>query len=822
MTAVPEALAAAAREITGIGSTLSAANAAAAAPTTGLLAAGADEVSAAIAGLFSSHAREYQALSAQAVAFHEQFVTALTASARSYLSTEAANIAPLRNVVQGLLGMIGAPTAGNGGQAVATGAGGHGGSSVASSGSSGSGTGGGTAAVSGQYGSAAPVGTGATGAAAPGPSSAGPSTASGTTATTTAAATTAAAPAGTDTDAGGTAAVNPTTAAPTSTASGTTALATAAATTTSTGTTTASTGGTGVTATYTPTAQWNSGFTANYTITNTGTTPLTNWQLQFDLPTNESVTNLWNGQVSQSGTHYTVTPASYNGTIEPGNSVTVGFQAAQNGSYSPPTHLLVNGQPVGGDTGGTGTGTSTGGTGTGGTTTSGTGTGSTGGTGTGSTGGTGTGSTGSTGGTGTGSTGGTGTGSTGTGGTGTGGTGTGGTGTGGTGTGGSGITATYAPTSQWNNGFVANYTITNTGTTPVTDWQLQFDLPSNESITNLWNGQVAQSGTHYTVTPQSYDATIAPGSSVTVGFQAAQTGSYASPTNLLVNGQPVTGAGTGGTGTGTGGTGTGTGGTGTGGTGTGGTGTGGTGTGGTGTGTGGTGTGGTGTGTGGTLITSQYGTTTIQNAYVVQNNAWNNPGGQSINVTPTGFSIATENGSAPTNGAPLGYPSIYDGWHYGTGSPGTNLPIQLGQIQTATSSINYTYPSTGIYNASYDIWLNPTPITTGVNQQEVMIWFNHQGPIQPVGSVVGNATIDGQNFQVWKGSNGQNNVVSYVATTPITSWNNFDVMEFIDNTQTLEPVTDSWYLTSIQAGFEPWSGSVGAGVDSFSALVNGV
>ncbi|KZS71136.1 hypothetical protein A4G29_18500 [Mycobacterium kansasii] len=805
VTAVPEALAAAARDITGIGSTLSAANAAAAAPTTGLLAAGADEVSAAIAGLFSSHAREYQALSAQAAAFHDQFVNALTASARSYLSTDAANIAPLRNVVQGLLGMMGAPTAGNGGQSVATGAGGHGGSAVAStnSGSPAPGTGGGTAAVYGRDGSATPIGTGGTGSAAVSPSSANTTTTgSGATATTASAA----APALTGTS--GTAAVNPTTAAPTSTASGTTALATAAATT-STATTAASTGGTGVTATYTPTALWNSGFTANYTITNTGTTPLTNWQLQFDLPTNESVTNLWNGQVSQSGTHYTVTPASYNGTIEPGNSVTVGFQAAQNGSYSPPTHLLVNGQPVGGDTGGTGTGTSTGGTGTGGTTTGGTGTGSTGGTGTG---------TGSTGGTGTGTgTGGTGTGGTGTG---TGGTGTGGTGTGGTGTGGSGITATYAPTSQWNNGFVANYTITNTGTAPVTDWQLQFDLPSNESITNLWNGQVAQSGTHYTVTPQSYDATIAPGSSVTVGFQAAQTGSYSPPTNLLVNGQPVTGGtGTGGTGTGTGGSTGGTG-TGTGGTGTSGTGTGGS-TGGTGTGTGGTGTG-TGGSTGGTLITSQYGTTTIQNAYVVQNNAWNNPGGQSINVTPTGFSIVTENGSAPTNGAPLGYPSIYDGWHYGTGSPGTNLPIQLGQIQTATSSINYTYPSNGIYDASYDIWLNPTPITTGVNQQEVMIWFNHQGPIQPVGSVVGNATIDGQNFQVWKGSNGQNNVVSYVATTPITSWNNFDVMGFIDNTQTLEPVTDSWYLTSIQAGFEPWSGSVGAGVDSFSALVNGV
>ena len=125
------------------------------------------------------------------------------------------------------------------------------------------------------------------------------------------------------------------------------------------------------------------------------------------------------------------------------------------------------------------------------------------------------------------------------------------------------MTATYAATSQWNSGFTGDYTITNTGTTPLTNWQLQFDLPSNESVSNLWNGHVVQSGTHYTVTPESYDSTIAPGSSVTVGFQGAQTGAYSAPTNLLVNGQPVSG-------------GTGTGGTGTGGTGTGGTGTGGT------------------------------------------------------------------------------------------------------------------------------------------------------------------------------------------------------------------------------------------------------
>ena len=230
------------------------------------------------------------------------------------------------------------------------------------------------------------------------------------------------------------------------------------------------------------------------------------------------------------------------------------------------------------------------------------------------------------------------------------------------------------------------------------------------------------------------------------------------------------------------------------------------------------------------MISQQYGTTTIENAYVVQNNAWNNGGNQAITVSNTGFTITTENGSAPTNGAPLGYPSIYDGWHYGTASPGTNLPIQLSQIHSATSSISYNYPTSGVYDASYDIWMNPTAITTGVNQQELMIWFNHTGSIQPVGSIVSsNTTVDGKSFTVWEGSNGQNNVVSYVANTPISSWNNFDVMGFVNNTETVDqtlnvsqPVTNSWYLTSIQAGFEPWSGSVGAGVDSFSASVNGV
>jgi PE family len=88
--AVPELLGTAATDLAGVGSTLSAANAAAGAQTTGVLAAAEDEVSAAIAALFSAHGQGYQALSAQAAAFHDQFVRALTAGTASYAGAEAA------------------------------------------------------------------------------------------------------------------------------------------------------------------------------------------------------------------------------------------------------------------------------------------------------------------------------------------------------------------------------------------------------------------------------------------------------------------------------------------------------------------------------------------------------------------------------------------------------------------------------------------------------------------------------------------------------------------------------------------------------------
>lgn len=113
--AAPEVIAAAATDLASLESSISAANAAAAANTTALLAAGADEVSTAVAALFGAHGQAYQALSAQAQAFHAQFVQALTSGGGAYAAAEAAAVSPLLDPInEFFLANTGRPLIGNG------------------------------------------------------------------------------------------------------------------------------------------------------------------------------------------------------------------------------------------------------------------------------------------------------------------------------------------------------------------------------------------------------------------------------------------------------------------------------------------------------------------------------------------------------------------------------------------------------------------------------------------------------------------------------------------------------------------------------------
>jgi cellulase/cellobiase CelA1 len=89
---------------------------------------------------------------------------------------------------------------------------------------------------------------------------------------------------------------------------------------------------------------WQTGFIARFTVTNASMTPLNDWRLDFDLPVGEGISHTWNSTVTQSGTHYVLTPANWNRTIAPGGSATGGFRGVLTGTYSPPSNCVINGQ----------------------------------------------------------------------------------------------------------------------------------------------------------------------------------------------------------------------------------------------------------------------------------------------------------------------------------------------------------------------------------------------------------------------------------------------------------------------------------------------
>jgi chitodextrinase len=103
------------------------------------------------------------------------------------------------------------------------------------------------------------------------------------------------------------------------------------------------------------------------------------------------------------------------------------------------------------------------------------------------------------------------------------------------------LAATFTKTSDWGNGFVAEYAIRNDGSTTVTGWKLEFDLPATETVTSAWSGKLSSSGNHYVLTDEDWTRTIAPGATVTVGFQGAYSGAFTAPAGCRINGQSCAG-----------------------------------------------------------------------------------------------------------------------------------------------------------------------------------------------------------------------------------------------------------------------------------------
>ena len=96
--------------------------------------------------------------------------------------------------------------------------------------------------------------------------------------------------------------------------------------------------------------------------------------------------------------------------------------------------------------------------------------------------------------------------------------------------GGSGCTAAYAVTNQWNSGFTASVTVTNTGTAPSKSWTVSWTWGGSQQVTSVWNGVLAGTASSPVVTNASYNGSIPAGGSTSFGFQGTYSGTNTSPT----------------------------------------------------------------------------------------------------------------------------------------------------------------------------------------------------------------------------------------------------------------------------------------------------
>lgn len=92
----------------------------------------------------------------------------------------------------------------------------------------------------------------------------------------------------------------------------------------------------------------------------------------------------------------------------------------------------------------------------------------------------------------------------------------------------------------WNTGLTEDLTITNAGSTAINGWSLVFTLPNGQSITSGWNASYSPATGQVTARNVSYNASIAPNASISIGFQANHTGNTARPTTFALNGAACT------------------------------------------------------------------------------------------------------------------------------------------------------------------------------------------------------------------------------------------------------------------------------------------
>jgi hypothetical protein len=238
------------------------------------------------------------------------------------------------------------------------------------------------------------------------------------------------------------------------------------------------------------------------------------------------------------------------------------------------------------------------------------------------------------------------------------------------------------------------------------------------------------------------------------------------------------------------------------------------------------------------IVAQQFGSAQIAvgsaKSYFLQSNWWQTFANETEAYSGLSFTVRNPQGASvpQTNGAPMGFPSLFIGQYAGNSTIGSNLPKQVSALSSVPTIYRTNNSSIGTsnHNATYDVWftqngtpLSPSQSTPGTGGAYLMVWMFKPTDRQPRGNDNGrtNQSIAGVSgaWDVWVDTTDPP-CVSYVSSTPIDGLA-FDLDDFIkDAVSKSYGLTNSMYLSIVFGGFEIWGGADGLQLTQFCATVN--
>jgi hypothetical protein len=174
--------------------------------------------------------------------------------------------------------------------------------------------------------------------------------------------------------------------------------------------------------------------------------------------------------------------------------------------------------------------------------------------------------------------------------------------------------------------------------------------------------------------------------------------------------------------------------------------------------------------------------------YVVRNDVWGSGAGTQ-ELQATSYHDWGVHANHPNTGGVKSYAHV-----------AKNVNKKLSELKSVSSSFAVSVPKSGAYTSAYDIWCDN-------NKYEIMLWMNQHGAVGPIGASAKSATVSGHTWDVHKGTNGHNEVFSFIPkdSTDSGTVNVLAILEWIKKEGWFGDVT----LGEVQFGFEITSAAGG-------------